>query len=278
MAKVPFDQPHGRHGIRLVVLDVDGTLLRSDGSLSVENVEAIRLTEAAGVRVMLATGKTVVSVLGHHGRLGLSTPIVASQGTVLASADGTIRRRHLLAPEAVRTGLTLAEQMGVEVFVYAGRWVLAGSETPYSRRLAGQYEEPVVYVDELLLVAAAEGADKLLLHLDDRRHAEARTRLAAALGPHARLVQAVPESIEVLPAGVSKGAAVGELLGELGVTYDQVLAVGDGENDLEMLCSAGIAVAVDNAIPQLTAIADLVANSNDDHGVADALHRMILSR
>lgn len=265
------------HRVRLVVLDVDGTLLRSDGTLSDENTAAIRLTEATGVRVMLATGKTTVSVLGHHRRLGLTTPIVASQGTVVAAADGTIRSRHLLDADALRAGLTLIAQMGIEVFIYAGERVLAGRETPYSRRLGGQYEEPVVYVDDLPAASVSGGADKLLLHLDDRRHAEVRPRLAAALGPSVRLVQAVAESIEVLPVGVSKGATVGELLGELGVTYDQVLAIGDGENDLEMLQLAGCAVAVGNATPQLVTIADLVVATNNDHGVADALHRVILN-
>jgi 5-amino-6-(5-phospho-D-ribitylamino)uracil phosphatase len=273
VAQVPWNQLHRE--VRLVVLDVDGTLLCRDGTLSTENTAAIRLTEATGVRVMLATGKTVASVLAHHRRLGLTTPIVASQGTVVASADGTIRWRHRLDPEALRSGLALIEQMDIEVFVYAGDRVLAARETPYSRRLGGQYEEPVVYVDDLQ-AASVDGADKLLLHLDDRLHAEVRPRLTAALGPHTRLVQAVAESIEVLPVGVSKGATVGELLGELGVTYAEVLAIGDGENDLETLRSAGVSAAVGNAIPQVKAMVDLVVATNDDHGVADALHRVIL--
>lgn len=277
---MPSDQPHGvrlPHLVRLVVLDVDGTLLRADGTLSTANAEAVVATEAAGVRVMLATGKTAASVLAHHRRMGLTTPIVCSQGAVVAEADGTIRSSRFVAPDSVRRGLALADRLGIETFVYAGATVYASRDTPYARRLGGQYEEPMTVVDDLVTVALAAGANKLLLHVPGELTGDDRARLSDALSPGTRLVQAVAESIEVLPAGVSKGATVGDVIPDLGFAFDDVLAIGDGENDLELLAASGCAVAVGNAVTALLTLADHVVATNDDDGVAEALERFVLA-
>jgi Cof subfamily protein (haloacid dehalogenase superfamily) len=105
-----------------------------------------------------------------------------------------------------------------------------------------------------------------------------RDKLSDMVGDTAVVVQAIPSSIEVLPPGASKGAGVARLLEDLGIAWANVLAIGDGENDIEMLQAAGIGVAMGNANELVKETADYVTNSNIEDGVAQALNRFIDNR
>ncbi|KAL6006056.1 hypothetical protein ACLOJK_040101 [Asimina triloba] len=105
--------------------------------------------------------------------------------------------------------------------------------------------------------------------------------VATTLRPHwskvtkgrAGVVQAQPDMLEILPSGVSKGLGVKMLLDHLGVKAEEVMAIGDGENDVEMLQSASLGVVLENGMEMAKAVANAVAASNDEDGVADAIYR-----
>jgi hydroxymethylpyrimidine pyrophosphatase-like HAD family hydrolase len=117
---------------------------------------------------------------------------------------------------------------------------------------------------------------KLIFMAEQARIDEVRPAAQAAFGGRAALTAALGGMLEVLPLGASKGASVAWLLQRLGVSPGRCMALGDGENDVEMLRLAGLGVAVGNAGPAARAAADVVVGSNDEDGVAQAIERFVL--
>lgn len=263
--------------IKFVALDLDGTLLASDGTLPSRNAQAISEAQAAGVGIILATGKTRSSAVGLIGQLGITLPCVFSQGLIIYAADGQIMREIALDRDLVNAVLAYLEQYDLPYIAYSREDLLTPEFDSYHAPIYGKYGEPEPVVMETMAVRAkALPINKLLI--GDNNDLQARRRdLELRFGQQANVYQAVPEYIEIIPQGLNKGAGVRWLLQQLAIDPMTMMAVGDGENDIEMLQLAGIGVAVGNANAKLKAVADYVVSSNDDAGVAEAIERFVLN-
>jgi len=262
--------------IELVALDLDGTLLDSAGGLPPRNVAAIARVQAHGVNVILATGKTWWSAVDLIPKLGLSLPGVFSQGSIVREANGSIMREITLEYELVNDVLAYLERRGLPYIAYNRDGLLTPFSDPYNANIYGKYGEP----DSRVLGPMAGRAEALHINkllIGDKEDLQARrVDLERRFGHKATVYQAVPEYVEIMPPGISKGAGVGWLLERLGIAPENLLAMGDGENDIEMLNMAGIGVAVGNAARALQATADAVVSSNNEAGVAEAVGRFVL--
>jgi len=263
--------------IHAIAVDLDGTLLNSEHILTPRCEAALRAAMARGVRVIFATGKTATSGLALARRLGLDTPGVYSQGLILADIDGTIRYQRVLDPEAARIVTTYAEGHGYPIVAYSGMRILAESYNIQTDFMVAHHEPLAELVGPLSAIAGRVPINKLNMHIDGGEIAAVRAELAARLGGRATLVQSLPVQLETLPPGASKGDGLRRLLADLGIDPRHVLAIGDGENDLEMLQLAGIGVAMGNAPASVRAAADYVTASNDADGVALAVERFVLN-
>jgi Cof subfamily protein (haloacid dehalogenase superfamily) len=266
--------------IELIVVDLDATLLNNKSELSERNETALKKALENDVKVILATGKTYASARDIITRLGLTTPGIFSQGLIVHKADGSIQHQQTLDPLIARQVITFAEDRGFTVVAYAGNRLLTRTLTPAVEKLNKVYHEPPPEgIGPLQNILDEMQVNKLLLIRPDepQRIKALRWQLDRQLDGKARLMQAMlKDMLEVLPAGASKGTTLRVLLREIGVDASQVLAIGDGENDLEMIQMAGIGVAVGNADESLKAAADHVVSSNEDHGVAEAIERFVL--
>lgn len=258
--------------IRVVALDADGTLLTPEGLLHSSTRPEIERIAASGVVVIVATGKTAASVEAVRQDLGIDgNPVVANQGLVVRDGSGRIVHNTVLTREVVAESQRFAAEFGLEVFGYVPDAVLCTEDSERSRWFGPRYDEPVRLVDRL-----DPELNKLLLVVpvgsvgDDLRQAAVH-RFADV----AHVTQAVPESLEILPIGTSKAAGVAVALDHLGFDPSQLLAVGDGDNDREMLAAAAVGVAMGNATESLKEIADHVVASNADGGVAEALQLVL---
>jgi Cof subfamily protein (haloacid dehalogenase superfamily) len=263
--------------IRLVITDLDGTLLNSRGEVSAANETAVRQVIAKGVPVVIATGKTRYSAAKIIGRLGLQTPGVFIQGLVVCEPDGGVRHQQHLAMDIVETAVAFCQEQDISLFAYCHDRLLTLTDSDHRHELHERYHEPLAEVLSTLPSWAEAGINKLLMHCHGPAFpAELRQQLAALIGERAALVQALPTSLEILPLGTSKGAGVAWLLADLAIDPQQVMAMGDAENDIEMLQLVGMGVAMGNAVPRLKAVADYVVSSNDEDGVAEAITRFVL--
>ncbi len=265
--------------IELVVIDLDGTLLDSNHRMSDRTETVLKQVMAQGVKVVIATGKTHASAVDVIKRLNLDTPGIYNQGLVVVYPDGRANSLHSLDPDLVRRVVTFAEDRGFVVVAYSLSRLLTRSESRDARELSEHYHEPMPEeVGPLQNLLEDIPINKLLLirRFQARKVKALRWQLNSQLDGKARLVQALDDMLEVLPPKASKGAALRGLLHELGIPPERVLAIGDGENDIEMIQLAGYGVAMGNAAASLKETADYVVSSNDADGVAEAMERFVL--
>lgn len=262
--------------IQLIALDLDGTLLCEDGSVSARNVQAIQTAVSHHIQVILATGKTRASALGVLARLGLEAPGVFTQGLVIHNADGSVRHETVLDRETAVRAITFAVEHGLPHLAYSGARILAPYDHHYGRLLHEKYHEPLPEVIGPFLEQIDDLHINKFLVSDEVHNDATRARLTELMGDHATVTQAVSGYIEMLPPGASKGRGVRRLLADLGIPPAAMLAVGDGENDLEMLQMAGVGVAMGNAKDSVKAIADYVTADHNHSGVAEAIERFAL--
>lgn len=265
--------------IQLIVVDLDGTLLNSQHTVSERNAKAIRAAGDEGIQVVLATGKTRNSALSVIARLGLNTPGIYLQGLATYNPDGSLRIQSTLDPAIARQVITYTEDRGFTVIAYSGTRILIKAFSK-GMELLSKYGEPdAEVVGPLQNILDSTPINKLLaIKLGDHKSINAlRWQLNMQINGAARLVQAgIPDMLEILPPGVSKGSALKSLLKEMNISAANVMAIGDGENDIEMLQLAGVGIAMGNALERVKEIANHVVSSNDDNGVAEAIERFAL--
>jgi Cof subfamily protein (haloacid dehalogenase superfamily) len=264
--------------IKVIVTDIDGTLLNSQHKMTERTEKALKAAMAQGVKVVLATGKTRRSVDDIIKRLDLKTPGIYVQGLVISHPDGSEEHLGTLDAGLMRRVLTFIEDRGFQAMAYSGKRILVRSNTIEATVLTEEYDEPKPEaMGPLVNIVEDVPVNKLIFCGREAKHITAlRWQLTHLIDGEARITQALPEAIELLPFGASKGTALKLLLKEMGLEPEEMLAIGDGENDIEMIQLAGIGVAVGNASPKLKAVADATVATNDDSGVAEAVEKFVL--
>jgi len=258
--------------LRLAAIDLDGTLLRSDGTLSHRTKAAVTSVAARGVEVVLVTARGPRTVRDLARDLGIGGEAIVSNGAmVLDLATGRLRRiRAIETDVAVRLVRGLRERFpGILFAVEAEAFA---HEPGFS---AWDWDPPAGTRVGDALDLLDEPATKLVL-----RHEGHELEVIAAVarelaGDHAAVWLSGRWVVEISAAGVDKAAALAELCEELGVARVDVVAFGDQQNDLPMLAWAGRAVAVANAHPDVIALADEITAANDDDGVALVLESLV---
>jgi hydroxymethylpyrimidine pyrophosphatase-like HAD family hydrolase len=258
--------------VGLVALDLDGTLLGLDGSLSEAVREAVHAA-AGRSELVVATGRSLHTTLPALAALGLDSGfVVASNGSVLARVDAgrarvewTVTFDARPAVELVRAALPDA-LFGVEEL---GRGYRVTEAFP-DGELTGETE--VVGLERLL----ADPVNRVVVRTPDRAPSDFLTAVAAAGLQGLNYVVGYTSWLDLMPPGVSKATALEDVRERLGVAPEATLAVGDGPNDLTMLSWAGWGVAMGHAPPDVMAAADEVTATVDDDGAAAVLHRYLL--
>lgn len=256
---------------RLVASDLDGTLVRSDLSVSDRTRDVLARVEEAGALFVMVTGRPprwmapVAEATGHRGLAvcangalvyDLHTEQVVRSSLISAEAAGEVvqaLRRQI-------PGIAFAVEKGLDGF---------GREASYVPRWDNG-EVLVAPVEELI----ASGVVKLLARHEKLGSDDLLARARAAVGDLAECTHSSSDGLlEMSATGISKASGLASLAEEWGVTPEQVVAFGDMPNDLPMLTWAGHAVGMANAHPEVLEAVDEVTASNDDDGVAQVLER-----
>lgn len=262
--------------IQLVALDMDGTLLNSQHQLSPRNEAMLAELHRRNIPIVFATGKTQHSAVPIIEKLQLQTPGVYVQGLLIANADGSIRYQRTLERPLAEEVAQLAAQLGCAMVAYAGNRLVTNQRNELTDIFI-KYHEPVPEAFGSWENAFDHTAVNKFIMISTREHIdEIRPYVEAQINGRATIVQALDYMLEILPHGASKGDGVGRLLDELAIPAAHMLAIGDGENDVEMLQMAGIGVAMANGMPSAKAAADHITLSNDEDGVAVAIERFVL--
>jgi len=262
-----------RFPIRLVVLDLDGTLIGEDSPIGPRTKTAIARALGAGVHVGIATGRMPTSAAVYASELGLTLPIIAYQGALVRQMPEPGRRlgrvlSHRPLPTLVaREVIEWSRARGLDPHVnHLERFIIRADDPQaddYSRFLWSRAElvpDLVAAVSHPVTKVLAVGEPALV----ERLLGEARTAFdgrAAATISH-------PRFLEFISSGISKGRAVGWLARRLGVPLEQTMAIGDQHNDLEMISAVGHGVAMPVAPAEVLAVARYIAPPLEEEGAA----------
>ncbi|GAB5493402.1 MAG: sugar-phosphatase [Phototrophicaceae bacterium] len=267
-----------KRNIKYIAVDLDGTLLNDKHKVSERNKDTIKKAIAQGVKVIIATGKTRKSAEAILKDLNLDTPGVFVQGLLTYNADGTVRQEIKLDPVSARQAIQYAEAQGFEVIAYSGNRLVCKTLDENIEKIA-EFGEPMPEaIGSLINHVDSVKMNKLIIVGGNKRKLKAlRWQLDQQIGNKVSFTDGgVFTSLEVLPKGANKGHGVKTLLRQLGAQPENVMGIGDAENDVEMLETVGFAVAVENAAEKTKAVADEIVSSNNDDGVAEAIERFIL--
>jgi hypothetical protein len=269
--------------IRLVALDIDGTLVGADLVVGERTRAAIAAATASGVAVSLVTGRMASSAVRFARALDLRGPLIAYQGGLarLMPEPGSARLGRLLwhrpVPAAVaREAIVWSRERGLDPHVnHLERFILRADDPradDYSTFMGAQAE----LVPDLL-AAIVHPVTKVLAVGDEHRPLEVLAEARARFAGRADVTISHPRFLEFVAPGVSKGDAVRRLARRLGVPLANTLAVGDQYNDLEMLSVVGHGVAMPSAPAAVVAAARYVAPPVDEEGVATVLEALVLA-
>lgn len=261
---------------RLFALDVDGTLLRSDGAVADETVAAIQHVRSRGVQVVLVTSRGAAALLPVASRLGMGSDdvFISAQGALTGSWTPTGRllvedqrpcpvgRAHLIVEVAVAAGFSVSWFTGEHWYV-----------SHVDATIEAEIREIGVVPEVRVLLAEQVGPEKLMVISEPDE--VGRLRDLADLLPAGVTVQVSnPNFLEITRSGVDKAAGLTRYCARRDIRLRDVVAIGDGPNDLGMFACVGTSIAPANARPEVLRAATLVTRSNDDHGVALALRAL----
>jgi hypothetical protein len=256
---------------RLLLFDLDGTLLAPDRTLRSDALAVLRTLMSRGVRVGVATGRSRTSARPFVEVLAPDGPLVHFNGALLwdPGAARVVFRHTLPRPDAL-CALQLAADLGLHANLYIDEAIHVAHRGAESR--ASELKDGVGHVETGPLATFLDGlareAQKILLIGEPARLPVFEERLRAATATTCTIVNSEPTYLEILPPGVTKGAALGPIHDHFGIAPADVVAFGDGLNDLELVRDAGLGVAMGNAHPAVKAAARAVIGPHDEDAIA----------
>ena len=261
---------------RLLVCDIDGTLVGEDKVVPRGVVDAVKAAQGRGVRVCLATGRMWAAARPFVEVLGANSPVILFNGGLVFdfAADRTLWA-HPIPLQSVMLILPVLRQFpGTSPLLFVRGKVFAEGRTPFVDLFARR-DRLTVEVTKFETVLTEEPMKFLIV--GDPPDLQALSRALADLRPPINQVFSQRDYLEILSPDISKGRALPVLAKAVGVPVERAVAVGDALNDLTLLEAAGMAVAVEGSPPELLRVADWVCPPPEREGVRAVIERVFLS-
>jgi Cof subfamily protein (haloacid dehalogenase superfamily) len=265
---------------KLLALDLDGTTLDAGLNINPEVTQAITAAQAQGVRVTIATGRMFGSTVPYARLLNIHDPLICYQGALIRDPDSDEIIQHVVTPgDLAAEAIEMLQERDIFTIAYIDERLCAAEHRRELDAYLQWHPEGIeVVIDPALAALARERPPTKLLFVSEPPIVE---REVARMAEHfaGRLSAVRSHSLfgELTALGISKGSALAALAARLDIAREQVVAIGDHENDLPMIEWAGLGLAMGNAIPAAHAIADAVIPSVEQAGVAWAIKRYILT-
>ena len=262
--------------IRLVVSDVDGTIVRTDKSLAPSTMEAARRLQAAGVPLAIVSARPPRGMRWIQEALDLKGPLAGFNGGALVGPDERLIEQRLVPEPAARTALALYKARGISAWLFTSdEWLVLDPNGPHvdHERHTVRFDERVVDSFEPYL----DKAGKVVGVTDDAPLLEAaESELQHILGDTANATRSQTYYLDVTHREANKGNAIRLLAAAQGISVAEVAVLGDMMNDVPMFEVAGFSVAMGNATDEVKALASAVTSGNDRDGWAEAVDELIL--
>ena len=262
--------------IRLVLSDVDGTLVRRDKSLSERSIEAAGRLRDAGIRFAITSGRPPRGMEMLVEPLELETPLAAFNGGLMVEPTMDVLQERTIRESLVPRVIELLESFALDVWLYRGSdWLLRDPDAPHVARESHTVQFAPTVVDDF--AAHGDSVAKIVGVSDDHDAVAAASRAAHdAFGDHVAASRSQPYYLDVTHPLANKGAVVRYLSRRFEVTPDEIATIGDMPNDVLMFAHSGLSIAMGNADREVQRAARRITTTNDDDGFANAVERFIL--
>ena len=261
---------------KMLVLDMDDTLLNDDHEVSIENKEMLAKALELGVHVVLASGRPTPAMTAYAKELNLhNSYMISYNGAVISDLkEDKIIFEQMLTQEQIHELYEYSVKSKTHIITYVDGKIVSETDSEYieiEKNITGLEHNKVVNFK----AEVQSSAIKCILLEEPSYLKEVEKDLKAAM-PHLSVCMSKPFFLEVAQNGIDKGASIKFLADKLGILQAEIIAVGNAGNDLTMIEYAGLGVWVDNVDPELRDKADVIVASNNNHGVAEVVRRFIL--
>ncbi|WP_294359065.1 Cof-type HAD-IIB family hydrolase [uncultured Clostridium sp.] len=277
---------------KLICIDMDGTLLdNSAKNIPNENLEAIKSATEKGAKVAITTGRLFASARYFSDLIGVKTPVIASNGAYIREKDSDkVIAEFLLGEENIKAILDVVKEYDIRVFfntvdtVITDKDILQGNAYMEMNKDLPKEMQVKFLINEDLKSTSLRYKDEILKCICINENNVYNTKEIEELKMKLKEIDSIEvvssnhNNFEIMNKGVSKGKAVETLAKEYGIPKDEVIAIGDGENDLSMIKYAGLGVAMGNSSDFIKEQADYVTDTNVNAGVGKVIKKFVLNK
>lgn len=267
--------------IKLVAIDLDGTLLNSHKEISQKNKDVLAQAKAAGVKIVLCTGRPLAAIEVYLETLGLRDngdySITFNGGLVQKNDTGEIIEKALMPLDAVHNLYQLAAELNVPLDILSDGLVLQLPTSLENRSLYSQLNNLLTFeAAELQHLTADRIYNKAVVAIDEDYLDEQISKIPTPFYDRYEIIKTRSNLLEFMPKGITKAYGISLLARDLEIKQEEIMTIGDEENDLPMIEYAGLGVAMENAVASVKALADVITDTNDNDGVAQAVEKFVL--
>lgn len=265
---------------KLVAIDMDGTLLKDDKTISDENYIAIQEAKKAGVKVILATGRPLNGIKKYLNYLNLideNDYAVAYGGAVIQNTKSEeIISNNTLDMSDWDYLFELSKKLHVNIHTVTSNSCITPKYNKYSNRESTMNNIPLI-IDNPSHIKEDLSLFKIMFIDEPEILSKAIENIPSEVYERYTVVKSAPYFFEFLNLKANKGLGVKQLANILNIKQEEVICIGDAGNDIDMVDYAGLGVAMGNAFPELKKVADYITLSNEEHGVAHVINKFILA-
>jgi len=257
--------------IRMLVFDVDGTLVDDEQNLSQDTSSVIAQLQRKGMLVSFATGKILPSVANLVEILQIKIPVILANGALLQYSNGDFVHQKYIDPMMVKDLLACCNQYDADLALFTPEHIFVIEENFNTDHIKCEFKERITVISawEEIEEYFEQICKAIYINRTNRDEIHRiRDYLSVEIGCNGSISTGSPDSIEVMPANVSKKHGLEILCEHVGVSPAEVMAFGDQINDIDMIEYAGLGVAVGNGIEEIKNKADFVIGTNNDAGPA----------
>lgn len=267
--------------IKLIAIDLDGTLLNSQGEISEANKMALHEAHKKGIKIVLCTGRPYLLMKDFVEEIGLNSAddyiITFNGGQVQKAANGTVITQHTLTQSEMLTWYNVTNELSLPLNIIDAEHVyepIAYPEGHPSIYFNGRKKTIAKTVDYHAF-PADHRYNKLVVCCEPAYLDQQIAKMPKELLTNYSVFKSHANLLEIVAMGVTKGNTLRELAEHLQIKPEEVMAIGDQENDLSMIEFAGVGVAMGNAVPVVKAVAQYITADNNHDGVAQVIREYI---
>lgn len=263
---------------KLIVIDLDNTLLNNKQQISPKNLKVIKKVKAKGIEVLIATGRMYISARPYAKSLDLQNEVIVYNGAMVKDVKSEKLKFHKpISKDNAREIIKDLKSKDLHINLYQDDKLYVDQDNDYTRKYEETSGVKAIRIDNLAEMNF-EDPTKLLIIEDDRnKHEYYQEYLRDNYGDKVDVTESKHYFIEIGAKGINKGKALQKMAEIKNINREEIIAIGDSYNDIEMLSFAGIGVAMDNSPEAVKEKADLIAPHYENDGVGEILNKLILT-